>query len=61
MKVLKNQKILNLITSKTYLYESLIKNIPGVSFNGDVLGNSLYTVLSANFPASERMMSKAEV
>ncbi|MES2431069.1 MAG: cysteine desulfurase family protein [Bacteroidota bacterium] len=39
---------------KMYMYESLQKNIPGVSFNGDVLENSLYTVLSANFPLSER-------
>ncbi|UEG48973.1 cysteine desulfurase [Ferruginibacter lapsinanis] len=39
---------------KQYMYDSLKKNIPGVSFNGDVLGRSLYTVLSVNFPASER-------
>lgn len=39
---------------KQYMYEQLCKHIPQVSFNGDVLGNSLYTVLSASFPKSER-------
>ncbi len=39
---------------KMYMHDSLVKNIPTVSFNGDVTGNSLYTVLSANFPVSER-------
>ena len=41
-------------TLKLYMYEQLRKNINGVSFNGDVLGNSLYTVLSASFPKSEK-------
>jgi cysteine desulfurase len=35
---------------KQYMLESLTRKIPGVSFNGDPLGSSLYTVLSANFP-----------
>lgn len=39
---------------KLYMYETLQKNISEVSFNGDVLGRSLYTVLSVNFPVSER-------
>ncbi len=39
---------------KKYMAVALEKNIPGVSFNGDVNGKSLYTVLSASFPASER-------
>jgi cysteine desulfurase len=39
---------------KRYMYDALIEHIPGTSFNGDVLGNSLYTVLSAAFPRSER-------
>ncbi|MGG9972354.1 cysteine desulfurase family protein [Ferruginibacter sp. SUN002] len=39
---------------KSYMHEQLIKNIPAVSFNGDVLGKSLYTVLSANFPSTEK-------
>ncbi len=41
-------------TIKYYMLEQLKKNIPGVGFNGDVLGNSLYTVLSASFPKTER-------
>jgi len=41
-------------TLKYYMYESLKKQVPGVSFNGDVLGNSLYTVLNASFPKSEK-------
>ena len=39
---------------KKYMYDELIKNIPGVAFNGDVFGKSLYTVLSASFPKSEK-------
>ncbi len=41
-------------TLKYYMHEQLKAHIPGVSFNGDVLGNSLYTVLSAGFPKTER-------
>jgi cysteine desulfurase len=41
-------------TVKYYMMEQLKKNIAGVSFNGDVLGNSLYTVLSASFPKTEK-------
>ncbi|HEY8687810.1 MAG TPA: cysteine desulfurase family protein [Chitinophagaceae bacterium] len=39
---------------KNYMMEELKKNIPSVIFNGDPLGKSLYTVLSASFPKSER-------
>lgn len=39
---------------KLYLLEQLKKNIPGVSFNGDPLGKSLYTVLSVSFPKTEK-------
>jgi cysteine desulfurase len=39
---------------KHYMHDSLKNNIPGVTFNGDPLGKSLYTVLSANFPLTER-------
>lgn len=39
---------------KQYMYEELQKHIPGVSFNGDVLGSSLYTVLSVCFPKNEK-------
>ncbi len=41
-------------TLKFYMYQELKKNIPGVAFNGDVFGNSLYTVLNASFPKSEK-------
>ena len=41
-------------TLKLYMHEQLKKNIPGVGFNGDVLGRSLYTVLSASFPKTEK-------
>jgi cysteine desulfurase len=39
---------------KFYMYEQLKQHIPSVSFNGDVEGNSLYTVLSASFPKTEK-------
>jgi cysteine desulfurase len=39
---------------KQYMHEQLRANIPGVSFNGDSFGNSLYTLLSVNFPKNEK-------
>jgi cysteine desulfurase len=39
---------------KLYMMNQLKKNIEGVSFNGDPLGCSLYTVLSASFPNTEK-------
>ena len=39
---------------KKYMYDELKKNIPGVGFNGDVFGKSLYTLLSVSFPKSEK-------
>ena len=41
-------------TLKYYMHAQLKKHIPGVSFNGDVVGNSLYTVISASFPKTEK-------
>lgn len=41
-------------TLKYYMMDELKKNIKGVSFNGDVLGRSLYTVLSVSFPKTEK-------
>ncbi len=41
-------------TLKYYMHDELKKHIPGVSFNGDVLGESLYTVLNVSFPKTER-------
>jgi cysteine desulfurase len=39
---------------KQYMHDQLIQHIPGVSFNGDPFGKSLYTLLSVNFPKNER-------
>jgi cysteine desulfurase len=39
---------------KKYMYEKLKSEVPQVTFNGDPMGKSLYTVLSVNFPKSER-------
>lgn len=39
---------------KQYMHDQLLQHIPGVQFNGDVFGESLYTVLSASFPKSEK-------
>lgn len=41
-------------TLKYYMMDELKKHIKGVSFNGDTLGRSLYTVLSAGFPKTEK-------
>src|SRR5205085_3750658 len=39
---------------KLYMLEKLKQEIRSVTFNGDPLGNSLYTVLSVSFPKSEK-------
>ncbi len=39
---------------KYYLIEQLKKNIKGLSFNGDPMGFSNYTVLNVSFPKSEK-------
>ncbi len=39
---------------KAYMKEQLLLHIPGVSFNGDCDGRSLYTVLSVAFPKTEK-------
>ena len=39
---------------KYYMHDQLKKNIEGISFNGDVLGTSLYTLVSASFPKTEK-------
>jgi cysteine desulfurase len=38
---------------KTYMIAKLKETIPGVKFNGDADGNSLYTVLNVSFPPSD--------
>lgn len=39
---------------RDYMKASLLKNIPGIYFNGDPDGQSLYTVLSVAFPTTEK-------
>lgn len=39
---------------KLYMLEQLQQHIPGVTFNGDPLGRSLYAVLSVGFPKTEK-------
>ncbi len=41
-------------TLKYYMYDELRRNIPGIAFNGDPLGRSLYTVLNVSFPKTEK-------
>ena len=41
-------------TLKYYMHDELKKHIDGVSFNGDVLGQSLYAVLNVSFPKTEK-------
>jgi cysteine desulfurase len=38
---------------KEHMMALLTQNIPGIEFNGDPTGNSLYTVLSVSFPPSD--------
>jgi cysteine desulfurase len=39
---------------KDYMAKQLLEQIPGCSFNGDRTGKSLYAVLSASFPKTEK-------
>ena len=39
---------------KKYMHDQLIQKVPGVSFNGDPFGKSLYTTLSVNFTKTEK-------
>jgi cysteine desulfurase len=39
---------------RQYMHDELLRLIPGVSFNGDSFGSSLYTLLSVNFPKNEK-------
>lgn len=39
---------------KNYMIDELRKNIPGVAFNGDYAGKSLYTVLNVSLPKTEK-------
>lgn len=49
---------------KTYMIQRLRETIPGVTFNGDTEGRSLYTVLNTSFPPSpvgEMMLFKLDI
>ncbi|MES2560340.1 MAG: cysteine desulfurase family protein [Bacteroidota bacterium] len=49
---------------KTYMIQRLRETIPGVLFNGDAEGRSLYTVLNTSFPPSpvgEMMLFKLDI
>ncbi len=39
---------------KQYMMKQLSEQLNGISFNGNPLGNSLYTVLSVSFPKTEK-------
>jgi cysteine desulfurase len=39
---------------KKYMMERLCEKVPGIEFNGDPDGRSLYTVLSVSFPKTEK-------
>ena len=39
---------------KKYMHDELKKHMNAVGFNGDVFGKSLYTILSASFPKTEK-------
>lgn len=39
---------------KQYMHDELKKHLPGVAFNGDTFGRSLYTVLSVSIPKTEK-------
>jgi cysteine desulfurase len=39
---------------KSYFIQQLRKEIPGIAFNGDAEGRSLYTVLNVSFPPTDK-------
>jgi len=47
----KHQK--QILDLKKYMAEKLLEAIPGLEFNGDTLGESLYTVLNVSFPPTD--------
>lgn len=44
------KKTTHISSLKSYMIKQLKEKIPGICFNGDAEGNSLYTVLNVNFP-----------
>jgi cysteine desulfurase len=43
-----------ILSIKHYMRQQLLEVLPNVSFNGDVMGRSLYTVLNVSFPKTEK-------
>jgi cysteine desulfurase len=43
-----------ILSIKEYMRDKLLEILPDVSFNGDVAGKSLYTVLNVSFPKTEK-------
>ncbi len=59
-----DQKQAHIQGLKSYMIERLKSEIPGVKFNGDPEGQSLYTVLNVSFPPSafsEMMLFKLDI
>lgn len=48
------QDTAHILSLKLYMAEALQKRVPGVIFNGDWDGQSLYTVLNVSFPRNEK-------
>jgi len=43
----------HILSLKEYMAQSLTESIPGILFNGDCMGTSLYTVLNVSFPVTD--------
>jgi cysteine desulfurase len=43
----------HILSLKEYMAKSLTESIPGILFNGDCMGTSLYTVLNVSFPVTD--------
>ena len=43
----------HILSIKKYMIEQLKENVSGISFNGNISADSLYTVLNVNFPNSD--------
>jgi cysteine desulfurase len=59
-----DEEMAHISSLKKYMIEQLKANIPGIQFNGDAEGNSLYTVLNASFPPSpigEMLLFKLDI
>lgn len=49
-----NEDAKHILSLKEYMMKELLRLFPVVSFNGDATGSSLYTILSVNFPLTEK-------